>query len=191
MEVEKAEAVRNTLEELVSEGKIRSYGWSTDSPTRAEVFAKGNNCSSIQFSINFTRENPILLKMLDDYKLGGLIRTPFGMGLLLGKYNENSQVSTRHYLHRINFKDERMKSMFSAIEQVKELLKESGRTLPQAAIGYLLAKHESIVPIPGFKNQKQVEENAKSLVLGPLSKKNVKEIDELFSGLRMDMGKVS
>lgn len=189
MDIEKAEDTKITLEELVSEGKIRSYGWSTDSVARAKIFAKEKNCSSIQFSINFTRENPSMLKLLDEYNLGGLIRTPFGMGILLGKYNENSQISKEHYLYRINFKDERMKQTFVAVNQVKELVNNDGRTLAQAALGYLLAKHEAIIPIPGFKTEEQVEENARAMEMGPLSNKQVEEIDKLFTGLRMEMGK--
>ena len=49
---EKAEPVRETLEELVKAGKIRAYGWSTDFPDRLEVFARGpgappSSCSSM------------------------------------------------------------------------------------------------------------------------------------------------
>ena len=49
---EKAVEVRDTLEALVEEGKIRAYGWSTDFPERAQVFAKGEHCSTIQLHLN-------------------------------------------------------------------------------------------------------------------------------------------
>ncbi|NHJ84699.1 MAG: aldo/keto reductase [Asgard group archaeon] len=188
MALEKIDNIRDTLEELVSDGYIRSYGWSTDSVSRAKTLAEGEHCSSFQFSINFTRENPKMLQLLSDNQLGGLIRSPFGMGILLGKYNEESKVSKDHYLHRLNFKDEKMVQTFSKLDDLKQLIANSGRTLAQIVIGYILAKHESIVPIPGFKNPSQVEENAKAIEMGPLSQKLVKEIDELFSELRVDMG---
>ena len=43
----KAGPVRETLEELVRQGKIRAYGWSTDFADRARVFAEGPKCVTI------------------------------------------------------------------------------------------------------------------------------------------------
>lgn len=189
MEVEKAPDVREVLEELVNEGLIRTFGWSTDSIERAKAFADSKDCSSMQFSINFTRENRPMLELLDEYNLGGLIRTPLGMGILLGKYNEKSKAAKDHYLQRVDFSSEGYAKTFKAVDKVKELLTNDGRSLAQAALGYILAKHERIIPIPGFKNVKQVEDNAKAMELGPLSNKLVKQIDEFFSELRMDMSK--
>lgn len=189
MNVEEAEGVRNVLEELVGEGLIRTFGWSTDSIERAKAFADSKNCSSIQFSINFTRSNTSMLALLDEFELGGLIRSPLGMGILIGKYNEKSVASKDHYLQRINFSDERFVKTFEAVNAVKELMTSDGRTLAQAALGYILAQHERVIPIPGFKTVKQVEDNAKAMDLGPLSKKVMNQINDIFSGLRMDMSK--
>ena len=44
--------LRGTLEDLVGEGKIRWYGWSTDIVDRAQVFADGEHCTSVQFQLN-------------------------------------------------------------------------------------------------------------------------------------------
>ena len=45
-EAGKGAKVRDTLEALVAEGKIRAYGWSTDFPDRARVFAEGDHCAA-------------------------------------------------------------------------------------------------------------------------------------------------
>ena len=190
MNVEEAPAVREVLEELVDEGLIRTFGWSTDSIPRAKAFADSKNCSSIQFTINFTRDNQPMFELLDEYDIGGLIRTPLGMGVLLGKYNEKSKASKDHYLQRVDFSSEGYAKTFKAVEELKELFTSDGRSLAQAALGYILAKHERIVPIPGFKTVEQVEDNAKAMELGPLSKKVMSQINDIFSELRMDMSKV-
>jgi aryl-alcohol dehydrogenase-like predicted oxidoreductase len=189
MKLEEAPGVREVLEELVDEGFIRTFGWSTDSIPRAKAFADSKNCSSIQFTLNFTRENKPMLDLLDEFNLGGLIRTPLGMGVLLGKYNEKSKAPKDHYLQRVDFSSEGYKRTFEAVEQLKELFVNDGRSLAQAALGYLLAKHDRIIPIPGFKTVEQVEDNAKAMELGPLSKKIMKQIDNIFSELRADMSK--
>ncbi|MCK5046896.1 MAG: aldo/keto reductase, partial [Candidatus Heimdallarchaeota archaeon] len=183
------EGVRNVLEELVGEGLIRTFGWSTDSIERAKAFADSKNCSSMQFSINFTRSNTSMLALLDEYELGGLIRSPLGMGILIGKYNEKSVASKDHYLQRVNFSEERFKKTFEAVNAVKELMTSDGRTLAQAALCYILAQHERVIPIPGFKTIKQVEDNAKAMELGPLSKKVMNQINDIFSDLSMNMSK--
>jgi aryl-alcohol dehydrogenase-like predicted oxidoreductase len=54
---EKAQPVRDTLEALVKEGKIRTYGWSTDFPKSAEFFVQGENCSVIQLQLNVLEDN--------------------------------------------------------------------------------------------------------------------------------------
>jgi aryl-alcohol dehydrogenase-like predicted oxidoreductase len=57
-QADKAVPVRDTLEELVVSGKIRSYGWSTDFEDRAAVFAEGPKCTAIQLQLNVLDDNP-------------------------------------------------------------------------------------------------------------------------------------
>ena len=52
-----AEVVREALEDLVAAGKIRTYGWSTDDPERARIFAQGAHCSAIQQRLNIFEGN--------------------------------------------------------------------------------------------------------------------------------------
>ena len=54
---EQAREVADTLETLVAAGKIRAYGWSTDSPERAGIFAERPNCVAIQHQINVLDDN--------------------------------------------------------------------------------------------------------------------------------------
>jgi aryl-alcohol dehydrogenase-like predicted oxidoreductase len=63
---DQAEPVRETLEELVKEGKIRGYGWSTDFTDRAEVFARGKNCTSIQLQLNVLDDNPAMIALCEE-----------------------------------------------------------------------------------------------------------------------------
>jgi aryl-alcohol dehydrogenase-like predicted oxidoreductase len=91
---EKAELVRETLEELVKEGKIRAYGWSTDFPDRAEIFAQGEHCATIQLELNVLEDNPAVIDICEKYNLAAINRGPLAMGLLIGKYTASTQPST-------------------------------------------------------------------------------------------------
>lgn len=78
---EHAAPIRETLEELVTAGKILAYGWSTDYPERAEVFAQGPHCSAVQLQLNVLDDNPAMLAVCEKYDLAALTRGPLAMGL--------------------------------------------------------------------------------------------------------------
>ena len=57
------------LEELVSENKIRYYGWSTPYTEQALAFTKGKHCISMQYNYNIFERNPDMLALCREYKL--------------------------------------------------------------------------------------------------------------------------
>ena len=85
-----AEEVRQVLEELVSEGKIRFYGWSTDDLACARIFVEGNNCIAIQHRLNILKDAPEMLSLCGEFDLASINRGPLGRGLLTGKYDKSS-----------------------------------------------------------------------------------------------------
>ncbi len=87
-----AEGVVETLERLVDEGKIRWYGWSTDDPVRAAVFAKGPHCAAIQQRLNIFEGSDETLAICEENNLASLNRGPLGMGLLTGKFSADSSL---------------------------------------------------------------------------------------------------
>jgi aryl-alcohol dehydrogenase-like predicted oxidoreductase len=184
---DKAEPVRETLEELVKAGKIRAYGWSTDFSDRAEVFAKGKNCTSIQLQLNVLDDNQAVISLCEKYNLAAINRGPLAMGLLTGKYSLASQPSSddvrgekspewMKYFKNGKPSPEWMKK----VDSVREILTAGGRTLVQGALGWLLARSEQTVPIPGFRTVAQVEENCGVLQSGPITAGQMKEIEKLL-----------
>ncbi len=63
---------------------------------------------------------------------------------------------------------------------IRESLTSDGRTLVQGALGWLWARSECTVPIPGFKSVAQAEENAGALDHGPLPPERMREIEALL-----------
>src|SRR5690606_6890516 len=84
--VEEAGGVRDTLDELVAEGKIRTYGWSTDFADRARFFAESPNCTAIQVEMNVIDDSPEIIAVCEEFDLAAINRGPLAMGLLTGKY---------------------------------------------------------------------------------------------------------
>jgi aryl-alcohol dehydrogenase-like predicted oxidoreductase len=184
---EKAVPVRETLEALVREGKIRAYGWSTDYPVRLEVFAQGPKCSAVQLQLNVLDDNPAILAMCDKYDLAALNRGPLAMGLLTGKYTPGTKVASDDVRGDKSpgwmkyFKDGKPNPAWvSKREAVREILTSRGRTLAQGALAWLWARSPKTLPIPGFRTVKQVQENAGAMKFGPLTVEQMAEINKLL-----------
>jgi aryl-alcohol dehydrogenase-like predicted oxidoreductase len=184
---DQAEPVRETLEELVKEGKIRFYGWSTDFPDRAEVFAQGPHCTAIQFQLNVLDDNPAVIAICEKYNLAAINRGPLAMGLLTGKYTLQTRVSADDVRGEKSpewmryFRDGRPNPEWLAkVEAVREILTSGGRTLAQGALAWLWARSPQNIPIPGFRTVAQVQENAAAMRFGPLTPQQMREIDAIL-----------
>ena len=184
---DKAEPVRETLEELVKEGKLRAYGWSTDFADRAEVFAQGENCTSIQLQLNVLDDNKDVIALCEKYNLAAINRGPLAMGLLSGKYTVNSKPSIDDVRGEKSpewmkyFKDGKPSlEWMKKREAVQEILTSHGRTLSQGALAWLWARSEKTLPIPGFRTVAQVEENCGAMQFGALTVEQMNEIETLL-----------
>ena len=181
---EKAAPVRDTLEKLVQEGKIRAYGWSTDFVDRAEVFVQGPNCTSIQLQLNVLDDNPAMIAFCEKHNLAAINRGPLAMGLLTGKYTPATKLSAddvrgikspewMKYFREGKPNQEWM----SLRDAILEILTSGGRTVAQGALAWLWARTPQTIPIPGFRTVKQVEENAGAMEFGPLMPEQMSQID--------------
>ena len=185
---DRAEPIRDTLEALVAEGKIRAYGWSTDFADRAAVFARGPKCASIQLQLNVLDDNPDVVALCERENLAAINRGPLAMGLLTGKYNAQTQPSADDV--RGIKSPEWMKyfvdgkpspSWLKKSEAIRQILTSGGRTVAQGALAWLWARSPNTVPIPGFRTVAQVEENVGAMRFGPLTPGQMTEIAGLLA----------
>jgi aryl-alcohol dehydrogenase-like predicted oxidoreductase len=184
---EKALPVRETLEALVQEGKIRAYGWSTDFADRAEFFAQGPKCTSVQLQLNVLDDNPAVIAVCEKYNLAAINRGPLAMGLLTGKYTGETQPSADDV--RGVKSPEWMKyfirgrpnpEWLAKRDAVREILTSGGRTVAQGALAWLWARSPKTLPIPGFRTVRQVQENAGAMAFGPLLPDQMSQIAKLL-----------
>lgn len=173
---ERAPQVMEVLEQLVAEGKIRYYGWSTDIVDRARIFANGEHCTAIQFALNINHDNPGMRALCREFDLGGINKSPLNKGILTGKFNANSTFPADDIRHQLNFQDGVPAERLKQLDALRDVLTSQGHTLAQAALAYILALDDRMVPIPGFKSVQQVKENAGVLQLGPLNEDQMNQI---------------
>ncbi len=168
--------IRDTLEGLVAAGKIRYYGWSTDAPDKARIFAEGPHCTAIQQQLNLFDGDLETLAVCEQFKLASINRGPLAMGLLTGKFDERTVFPASDVRSRRAALQEGRAARLEKLEKARELLTQGGCSLAQGALGWLLARSQQTIPIPGFKNSAQVEENAGALRLGALSTMQMRDI---------------
>ena len=173
--------LQTVLEDLVSGGKIRWYGWSTDVVDSAHQFASGKHCTSIQFRLNAIYDNPKMREVCADFDLAGINKDPLNKGVLTGKFNSSSTFPENDIRSRENFSNPDAVKRLKIVDEIRDILTSDGRTIAQGALAYIWALDERMVPIPGFKSVKQVEENAGAMEFGPLTEAQVREIQDVVA----------
>ena len=177
---DKGGEVREVLEELVSSGKIRHYGWSTDNPDNARLFAEGKHCIAIQQRLNVFGGDFETLRVCETYNLASINRGPLAMGLLTGKFSSETTFPENDIRHVWDMRAGPQAEQLKKLTMLRDILTSNGRTLAQGAICWLWAISPSTIPIPGFKTANQVEENLGALEFDPLSAEQLEEINQIL-----------
>lgn len=188
---DQAGPVRDTLEELVAAGKIRAYGWSTDFPDSARVFAQGEHCTAIQHDFNVLDGSSEIIPVCEEFNLASINRGPLAMGLLSGKYSSATTLGvddvrgTKSPDWMKFFKEGKPgQEWLDKLSAIREILTSGGRTLSQGALAWLWGRSDKTVPIPGFRTVAQVTENAGAMQHGPLTADQMQEIDVILGRAR-------
>jgi len=179
---EKAAEVCDVLETLVGEGKIRWYGWSTDNPEGARVFAQGLHCTAIQHVLNMQYDVPQMVAVCEEYDQASINRTVLGMGMLTGKFSPDTTFPDNDVRHGWDLQAERPTKNIQRIQAVRKMFTEAGdpRTPAQIALAWAWTRSERTIPIPGFRNLVQVKENIQAMEFDLLSSEQMKKIDEIY-----------
>ncbi len=183
--VDEAKAVFDTLDELRHEDKIAAYGWSTDDPKGPEAFADREGFVAVQHNLNVLDPATEMIALVERLDLVSINRGPLAMGLLSGKFDHaklpDDDVRTSDAAWLRYFKEGAVRPEFRRkLDSVRELLRSDGRTLVQGALGWIWATSPRTLPIPGFRNVAQVEENVGALAKGPLLAATMAEIETII-----------
>lgn len=173
-------------EDLVDDGLIRTYGWSTDDPARAARFAAGPRCAVVQCTLNVLDPAPAMLDVAREHDLAVLARSPLAMGLLSDRITADTVIPPGDVRHTSPdwlawFRDGRPTPEYLACrDSVREILTSGGRTLAQGALAWLWARDGRIVPIPGCRTPDQARENVGALAHGPLTPTQLAEVETVL-----------
>ena len=185
--VAEAEALADAAEEMVKDGLIRGFAWSTDDPERAAAWVGRPGYVAVQHECSVLHDAPEILEVCERHDLASVNRTPLAMGLL-GR-RDSSRPATGADIRSAApewlrfFTDGVPTAEWAAtVDGLRDILTSDGRTLAQGALAWLWARSERTIPIPGFRNVTQAEDNAGALAHGPLRPEQMTEITRLLHG---------
>jgi aryl-alcohol dehydrogenase-like predicted oxidoreductase len=183
--LDRALAVRDVLEELVAEGKVRTYGWSTDRPDAVEAFSTGPGCGVVEQELNVLTGSAELLDLAERMQLASMNRAPLGMGVLTGKITPETRFRDDDIRQNVEWfagiKGGRAnQDWLDALASIREILTSNGRTLAQGALAWIWGRSPATIPIPGFRTVAQVQENVRAMEFGSLTPAQMAEIDRIL-----------
>jgi aryl-alcohol dehydrogenase-like predicted oxidoreductase len=167
---------------LVEEGKVRFLGLSEAAPRTLERAHGVHPITALQTEYSlWTRDpEPEVLPACRRLGVAFVAYSPLGRGFLTGAFKSPDDFDADDY-RRVSprFQGENFKRNLELVEKVKQLAAEAGVTAGQLALAWVLAQGEDIVPIPGTKRRKYIEENAAAVDIS-LAPELAKKLQEIF-----------
>jgi aryl-alcohol dehydrogenase-like predicted oxidoreductase len=170
------------MAELVKEGKVRYLGLSEASAQTLRRAAKVHPIAALQTEYSLWTRDPEhgMLDTCGELGIGFVAYSPLGRGFLTGQFRRFEDLPADDYRRNSpRFQGENFQKNLDLVRRVEEIAKEKGCKPSQLALAWVLAKGDDIVPIPGTKRRKYLEENAGAVEV-KLTKENLRQIDEVF-----------
>ncbi|ACU75813.1 aldo/keto reductase [Catenulispora acidiphila DSM 44928] len=151
------------LAELVAEGKIRHIGLSAAGPATIRRAHAVHPIAALQSEYSLWTRDPEaeVLPLTQELGIGFVPFSPLGHGFLTGAIRSTAQLDDNDWRkNNPRFTGENFRHNLRIADEVQAVAAESGATPAQVALAWLLAKADTIAPIPGTKRVSRVEENS-------------------------------
>ena len=151
------------MAELVKEGKVRYLGLSEAGPRTIERAHKVHPITALQTEYSlWTRDvEDEILPTVRRLGIGFVPYSPLGRGFLTGRFKDQQSLETGDYRRNTpRFQGENFERNLDLLKEVETLATEKGATPGQVALAWVMAQGNDIVPIPGTKRRRYLEENA-------------------------------
>jgi aryl-alcohol dehydrogenase-like predicted oxidoreductase len=169
------------MAQLVREGKVRYLGLSEASPATVRRAHAVHPIAAVQTEYSLWTRDPEdqVLPTTRELGIAFVAYSPLGRGFLTGQiktFQDLAEDDYRRFSPR--FQGENFQKNLDLVARVEQLAKEKNCTPGQLAIAWLLTQGDDIIPIPGTKRRKYLEENVAALNV-KLSAADMSRIDEV------------
>ena len=169
------------MADLVRQGKVRYLGMSEAAPQTIRRAAKVHPISALQTEYSLWTRDPEdeVLPTVRELGIGFVAYSPLGRGFLSGRFRTIDDLEPNDYRRNSpRFKGENFQRNLDVVKKIEEIAAEKKVTPSQLALAWLLAQGDDIVPIPGTKHVKFLEENIGATEI-QLSQRDLERIDEV------------
>jgi len=167
---------------LAREGKIRHIGLSEASPQTLRRAAKVHPITALQTEYSLWTRDPEdeILATSRELGIGFVAYSPLGRGFLTGQFKRFEDLPGDDYRRNTpRFQGENFQKNLDLVRKVEEIAREKGCKPSQLALAWVLAQGEDIVPIPGTKHRKYLEENAAAADI-TLTQQDLRRLQDIF-----------
>jgi aryl-alcohol dehydrogenase-like predicted oxidoreductase len=174
------EDVAGTVRDLIAEGKVGHFGLSEVSADTIRRAHAVQPVAAVQSEYSIWARDPEaeVLPACEELGVGFVPWSPLGQGFLTGSVGRDQSFAANDIRSRFpRFTTEALKANQPIVDLVKEIAQRKGATPGQIALAWLLAKSQTIVPIPGSRKSARVAENIQAADV-TLTADEVAEIDD-------------
>jgi aryl-alcohol dehydrogenase-like predicted oxidoreductase len=169
------------MTQLVEQGKVRHIGLSEAGIETIRRAHKVHPITALQTEYSLWSRDPEdgILDVCRELGIGFVAYSPLGRGFLTGQIKSFDDLAPDDYRRNSpRFQGQNFKKNLELIRRIEAMAAEKGCTPAQLTLAWLLAQGEDIVPIPGTKRPKYLEENVAALdvVISPQDRKRIDEI---------------
>ncbi len=168
------------MAELVRQGKVRYLGLSEAAPATIRRAHAVHPISALQTEYSLWSRDPEaeILPTVRELGIGFVAYSPLGRGFLTGRFKELADLSPEDFRRRHpRFQEENFRRNLAIVERIESLASEKKVTPAQLALAWVLARGEDVVPIPGTRHRRYLEENVAATRLR-LSAEDVERLSE-------------
>jgi len=170
------------MAQLVKEGKVSHIGLSEAGPQTLRRAVKVHPITALQTEYSLWTRDPEdeILATCRELGIGFVAYSPLGRGFLAGQFKRFEDLPEDDYRRQSpRFQGENFQKNLDLVRRVGEIAKEKSIKPSQLALAWVLAQGEDIVPIPGTKHRRYLEENVCALDV-KLTPEDRRRIDEVF-----------
>ena len=170
------------MAKLVKDGKVRYLGLSEAAPATIRRAHQVHAVSALQTEYSLWSRDPEqeILKTTRELGIAFVAYSPLGRGFLTGAFLKPEDLPQDDWrLKHPRFQPENFSKNLELVKNVEEMVVEKNCTPAQLVLAWVLAQGEDIIPIPGTKKRKRIEENAGALKV-VLTKEDRNLLDEAF-----------
>ena len=169
------------MSELVKKGKVRFIGLSEASAKTLRRAYKVYPITALQTEYSLWTRDPEedILATCRELGIGFVAYSPLGRGFLTGEIKRIEDLAQDDFRrHSPRFQGENFRRNLDLVKRVEDIASQKGCTPSQLALAWVMAQGEDIVPIPGTKRRKYLEENAAAVDI-TLTKEELGRINEV------------